>query len=241
VVLGPHPDDPECVVITSRLLIQEGCELQYIILTTSPSGVEDEYARNWRCERSLSIDERKAEIRKAEQIASARMVGLSPDRVRFLSLDRDESAGPLDSPENISEIRRQLESLAPDMVLMPVGHDTNRTHALAHRVFRICAREMAERHGRPIVGLYHEDPKTTKMRADLYVLFGDRSAQWKAHLLRLHDSQQQRNLRTRAMGFDERILHVNRSAYGRLFESQKRETLGSGYAEAFEMELFGIS
>jgi len=44
-VLGPHPDDPESVAVTCRLLMQSGCDIWYTIASLSPSGVEDEYAK----------------------------------------------------------------------------------------------------------------------------------------------------------------------------------------------------
>jgi hypothetical protein len=49
-------------------------------------------------------------------------------------------------------------------------------------------------------------------------------------MLRFHDSQHQRNLRTRGHGLDDRILEVNRSVAREL-------SLAHEYAEAFEVEL----
>jgi hypothetical protein len=73
------------------------------------------------------------------------------------------------------------------------------------------------------------DPKTVAMLMDAYTAFGEEEAGWKARLLRLHQSQHQRNLNTRKMGFDDRILGVNRQA-------AKELQIPAPYAEAFEWE-----
>ena len=61
--------------------------------------------------------------------------------------------------------------------------------------------------------------------------FGDADAEWKARLLRLHASQHDRNLRSRGVGFDERILALNRKCAEAL-------GLGEPYAEAFELACY---
>ena len=95
---------------------------------------------------------------------------------------------------------------------------------------------------KPVVALYNEDPKTTKIRKDLFVLFGEEGAGWKGDLLRAHDSQQERNIRVRGTGFDERILQMNRRSHKeipRAAAAGVSEPFGSAsYAEAFEIELF---
>jgi hypothetical protein len=71
------------------------------------------------------------------------------------------------------------------------------------------------------------------MRPDLYAYFGEEEAAWKAQLLRFHRSQQERNLKTRGQGFDQRVLDVNRRAAadaGGLMP----------YAEVFELQAFGL-
>ena len=67
------------------------------------------------------------------------------------------------------------------------------------------------------------------MRVDAYMPFGEEEAQWKAQLLRIHDSQHQRNLRSRGYGFDERILQGNRA-------SARELGLKEEYAEVFEVQ-----
>ena len=84
-----------------------------------------------------------------------------------------------------------------------------------------------------LAALLFRDPKTTGIRTDLYTDFGDDEAAWKAELLRFHDTQHQRNLNTRGHGLDDRILAVNRTIADEL-------GLEEPYAEAFEVELFGM-
>lgn len=239
-VLGPHPDDPESVAVTSRLLMQSGCYIFYAIATVSPSGVDDNYAKAWQGGGPASLLGKKIAIRKKEQRDSAGAFGLAPDRITFLDLNENEKGAPLESSENRAKIKNHLEQVAPDIVIMPVGKDTNRTHAWVHRTFQVCARDLAEGEHRPIVGFYNEDPKTTAINADLFVMFAEESAEWKRALLRLHDSQHQRNIRTRRMGFDRRILGVNRLGYQKFPEFLDFKTAAAGYAEVFEVELFGF-
>lgn len=63
--------------------------------------------------------------------------------------------------------------------------------------------------------------------------FGQDEADWKAELLRCHDSQHQRNLHARGHGFDDRILDVNKAIARELL-------IGDKYAEAFEIELHNV-
>ena len=77
----------------------------------------------------------------------------------------------------------------------------------------------------------NQDAKTQAMRSDLCTPFDAETASWKAQLLRHHRSQQQRNLRTRGSGFDERVLQLNRNAAADL-------GLAAPYAEVFELMRF---
>jgi len=201
----------------------------------SPSGVEDEYAQRRQKSASSSLHGKKIEIRRREQIRSAEMFGLPPDRLAFLDIREDEQ---VDSPKNRAKIKEHLGSVAPDIAIMPIGNDMNETHAWVYQVFRKCARDLALKTGKPILALYNEDPKTTAIRRDLFVVFGEEGANWKGALLRAHDSQQQRNIQNRGMGFDERILSVNRLGYGRLSGVLPSAVLSAKYAEVFELELF---
>jgi LmbE family N-acetylglucosaminyl deacetylase len=234
-VLGPHPDDPESVAITCRLLMQSGCEIWYAIATMSPSGVEDDYAQIRRNRDPISLQEKKSKIRQKEQTQSAEMFGLMQDRLAFLGIEGDEE---LDSPKNLTRIREHLESVEPDIVIMPIGKDPNQTHAWVYQAFRKCANDLILKTEKPIVALYNEDPKTTEIRKDLFVLFGKEDAEWKGALLRVHDSQQERNIHARGTGFDERILRMNHLSWRHLVEISTPVGLLAKYAEVFEIELF---
>jgi len=240
-VLGPHPDDPESVAITLRLLLKSGCDLRYAIVSMSPSGVQDQDAPPTGHLDVTSLGQRKIAIRRREQILAAAALGLTEERISFLCLGENEGGTLSDSRGNRAGIDLLLESTMPDIVIMPAGQDSNQTHGWVHRVFREHAEPLAHKRRQPLVALYNEDPKTTSMRADLFVFFSEESAGWKGALLRIHDSQQKRNLRLRQMGFDERILQVNRRRFKQFSGSHDFDLASAGYAEAFEIECFGFS
>jgi LmbE family N-acetylglucosaminyl deacetylase len=234
-VLGPHPDDPESIAITCRLLMHYGCEIWYTIVSMSPSGVEDQYAEKWGNGNSVSLEKKKSEIRRMEQTFAAEMFGLPGNRLAFLGIEETKE---LDSPENLTRMQAHLESVEPDIVIMPVGNDSNQTHAWVHQGFRKCTKELTLKKEKPIVALYNEDPKTIEMRHDLFVLFGEESGDWKRRLLRVHTSQQQRNIHSRGIGFDDRILNMNHLSYRNLQERLPAAEVSAKYAEVFQIELF---
>ncbi|OGP74628.1 MAG: hypothetical protein A2V86_06940 [Deltaproteobacteria bacterium RBG_16_49_23] len=234
-VLGPHPDDPESVAITCRILMRLGCDLWATIVSMSPFGVEDEYAQRWQNNDSISLQKKKIEIRRREQTSATEMFGLTPDRLTFLGIEENQG---LDSPDSSAKIRDHFISMAPDIVIMPIGKDPNRTHARVYQVFRECVEDLTLKKEKPVVALYNEDPKTLEIRHDLFVLFGEESADWKRTLLRIHDSQQQRNINSRGIGFDDRILRMNHLGYKRLQEMLPHADSPANYAEVFEIELF---
>ena len=239
--LGPHPDDPESVAVACRLLAGAGCEIWYSIATMSASGVEDAYLPAGPDHDPAGLTALKIEIRREEQRRAAARFGLPAERLTFLDLLEEERGGVSEVPDNRAHVRDHLEVLDPDIVMLPAGRDTNRTHVWVHDTFRECARALVPRRGRPMAALYNEDPKTTEIRPDLFVTFGEQAARWKGALLRVHDSQQQRNLRVRGQGFDERILALNRLGHRRLAELEGSEDRSDRYAEVFEVELFDLS
>ncbi len=107
---------------------------------------------------------------------------------------------------------------------MPCGRDTNPDHRLVAAWWRSAAAGMAH----PPEAWMLRDPKTTGMRLDLAVPFGEDEAAWKAEMLRFHRSQQERCLHLRGHGLDERILRVNR-------DTAARAGLAAPYAEGFEI------
>ena len=234
-VLGPHPDDPESVAITSRLLKQSGCDIWYTIVSMSPSGVENDYIQGRNISDFITLQEKKSEIRRIEQTQSAKMFELAPDRLAFLDIKEEKG---LDSQENLSRVRDHLESVAPDIVTIPIGKDSNQTHKWVYQVFRKCVKDLIFKFKKPLIALYNEDPKTIEIRKDLFVLFGEEAANWKRGLLRIHDSQQQRNIHSRGMGFDERILRMNHLSWKHLGKNLAAVRSSAKYAEVFEIELF---
>ena len=216
-VIAPHPDDFDAIGVTLRYLWQNGNPLE-IGVVRSGSGVEDTFYPG-----STLAD--KTGLREQEQRRSVRFFGL-PDRfLTFLSLASDSEDQPVETSSNRGALERLVTEKAPDIVFLPHGNDTNSGHRVIHSLFTQVAQSTARR----LVALLNRDPKTKEMRTDLYMSFGREEADWKAKLLRFHESQQQRNLRTRGHGLDERILRVNRQAARDL-------SLDQEYAEAFEVE-----
>nr|WP_217346595.1 hypothetical protein [Noviherbaspirillum sp. L7-7A]MBV0881060.1 hypothetical protein [Noviherbaspirillum sp. L7-7A] len=105
-------------------------------------------------------------------------------------------------------MRAYLHARRPGFVFLPHGDDTNRTHRRTYETFHAIAIE----DGLRVDTYLNLDAKTVSIRADLYMYVGEEDAAWKAQLLRFHRSQQERNLKTRGQGFDQRVLAVNRQA-----------------------------
>ena len=120
------------------------------------------------------------------------------------------------------------EEIRPAIVFLPHGNDTNADHRRTCSLFMRAASEA----GFSLAAFFNRDPKTIRMRYDFYTAFGPAEAEWKAALLRFHESQQQRNLNTRNIGFDERILEVNRQIAAECPGQQD-------FAEAFEYGFWG--
>lgn len=216
--LGPHPDDFDAIGVTLKWLTDRGNPLNAGIVPTG-SGIEEDYCPGF----SLA---QKAELRKEEQRKSLLFFGLPESRLTFLELSRDPDDQPLNSPENVDLMEAYLRDKLPDIIVLPHGNDTNAGHRAMYALFQ----QAANRLNPSPVTLLNRDPKTIAMRMDLYMPFDDNEADWKAELLRFHDSQQQRNLNTRGHGFDERILDCNRVIAREL-------GTGAPFAEAFEAVL----
>lgn len=217
-VLAPHPDDFDAIGVTLRFLTDSGIPVSVGVCRTG-SGVDDSYRPG------LSLAD-KADLREREQRDSARFFGLPEQRLTFLSLSMDDEDQPLDNLVHVEALHAFVSAEAPDVVFLPHGNDTNSGHRSMYSLFRRIARSG----DRPLVALLNRDPKTISMRIDLYMPFGSHEADWKARLLRFHDSQHQRNLQSRGHGFDERILETNR-------EIALELPLDAEYAEAFEVEV----
>lgn len=220
-VLAPHPDDFDAIAITLRHLHRQGHEIHLAVLTSGANGVED----GWQGAHEAA---EKGALREAEQRASCAFFGLPMDHLVFMHLweSEDEQHNEQAGRE---ALRAYLHARRPDLVFLPHGNDSNRTHRRTYETFYAIATEDSLR----ILACLNLDAKTVSMRPDLYMYFGEEDAAWKARMLRFHRSQQERNLKGRGQGFDERVLEVNRRAAAEA---------GSGmpYAEVFEIKGFGL-
>lgn len=218
-VVAPHPDDFDAIGITLRFLARTGHSLDAGVMRTG-SGVEDVYHPGF-------TQTELADLREREQRDSLRFFGLPQRGTTFFSLENDADDQPAETAANLHALEAFVTAKAPDVLFLPHGNDTNS----GHRVMYALVRQVALRAGRPMALLLNRDAKTIAMRTDLYMPFGPDQAKWKAELLRFHDSQQQRNLRTRGAGFDDRVLQVNR-------QTARDLAITEEYAEAFEIERF---
>jgi len=216
VVLAPHPDDFDAIGVALRHLQRQGHLIHVAVLTTGVNGVED----GWNGARSAG---EKAELREAEQRASCEFFGLPAERLTFLRL-----WGGGDAETDDIRLRDYLLARRPQLVFLPHGNDSNGTHRRTYQAFH----DIATRERLQLIACLNQDAKTESMRRDLFMCFGEEEASWKKKLLRFHHSQQERNLKTRGHGFDERVLRVNR-------ETAAVAQLGAPYAEVFELQRFG--
>jgi LmbE family N-acetylglucosaminyl deacetylase len=217
-VLGPHPDDFDCIAATLRHLHDRGVRVEVAVLSTGISGVEDADAHP-------PTPARKAALRRAEQAESVRLFGLPPDRLNFLPLDEDTAGEPDDTAANAGRVGELLTRHRPDLVFLPHGHDQKGGHRNVYALYRAARAAV----GLNPVALLNRDPKTIALRLDAGLPYDAAAAAWKARLLRCHATQQQRNLRSRGSGFDERILAMDRRSAADL-------GWDAPYAEAFELE-----
>jgi len=219
-VLAPHPDDFDEIGITLRHFRDNGNPIYVDVLSSGAAGVEDAFC-------TPPTLEQKAGIREQEQRESCRFFGLPESHLAFLRLEEDREGHIIESEKSIEEVRQRIIGKKPDLVCLPHGNDSNLAHQRTYSIFRRIASEL--RH--PVTAFLAKDPKTIRMRNDLYTIFGPDDAEWKARLLRFHHSQHQRNLNTRGCGLDERILKVNR-------ETARKYLKSDAYAEVFEIQFW---
>jgi len=219
--LAPHPDDFDAVAVTMKRFFAAGTEIFVAVASAGASGVEDAFC-------TLPSNREKARIREAEQRRSCEFFGLRGDHVRFLRLEEDEAGKIMDTESNFASVAAVFNELAPSLVFLPHGNDTNTDHRLIYAMLSRLGGNAA--HG--FTAFLNRDPKTIALRMDVYTPFGEAEALWKAELLRFHQSQHQRNLNTRSYGFDERILAGNRD------NAKLHGIKTHAYAEIFELQFF---
>lgn len=212
-VLAPHPDDFDVVAVTLNHFQNNGAEITLEVLSGGASGVEDAFASTW---------EEKTAAREMEQRDSCGLFGLPSGKIRFHRLLEDPSGHMEDSKENQLRVHTLLNEHSPDGVILPHGNDSNADHRRTFRWFMA----WRETKSNPPIALLVRDPKTLGMRLDLITPYDSAQATWKAALLRCHRSQHERNLRTRGIGFDDRILAHERIA---------AEPFGYDAVESFEV------
>jgi len=189
-------------------------------MTRGHTGVEEGFA-------GARSAQEKAALREAEQRASCAAFGLDVSRLTFLRLAEDARGHPHLDAGNAAAVHAFLECADPDIIFLPHGRDSNITHQRTHTlVTGIVARDK-----RTALLCFAEDPKTLGIHRDLVMPFTEAQAAWKATLLRCHASQQARNIRTRGIGLDERILAMNRKTAGELGAA-------APYAESFELACY---
>ena len=220
-VLAPHPDDFDAIGVTLRYLHKKGNPIFAAVLSGSASGVLDSFVG--------PDPEEKCRVREQEQRAGLKFFGLPMENLTFLRLPEDKGGDPVEDDSNETTIRRQIELIAPGIVLLPHGNDTNKGHQRVFAMFQRIAAAM----NAPLQAFYIRDPKTTQIRTDVYTAFGEEEAQWKRTLLLHHASQEHRNRKLRSAGFDDRLLNVNH-------EIARDLNIEQPYAEAFEREVFSV-
>jgi LmbE family N-acetylglucosaminyl deacetylase len=203
-VLAPHPDDFDVAAVTLRHFAGSGARLTLDVLSGGASGVEDVFTTGW---------EAKTSAREGEQRESCAMFGLPAGEIRFHRLTEDSEGYMADIPDNQARVHALLDARSPEGVILPHGNDSNADHRRTFRWFQ----GWREARANPPLALLVRDPKNLGMRVDLITPYDAETAAWKAALLRCHRSQHERNLRSRGIGFDERILGPERvagAAYG---------------------------
>ena len=225
-VLAPHPDDFDAIAVTCKFLQSLQWRIVLSVMTGGENGVADGYE-------GVTGPVEKRDLRRQEQKNSCSAFGLDHQQLNFLDLDHDETGVLEFNKANSARINTELDGSNPDLLLMPHFSDSNRTHQIcaALVIYTLCQKR------RSLQIWFNRDEKTVKMQDELYMAFDESQAHWKAGLLRLHASQQHRNLQTRGVGFDERVLEMNRRtaiSLG-LVANDGRDGSGCGYAESFEV------
>jgi LmbE family N-acetylglucosaminyl deacetylase len=218
--LAPHPDDFDSVAVTLKRFFDNGNDVRLAVLTGGAAGVLDSFV-------TPPTGERKDAVREEEQKNALRFFGLPAGSATFPRLPVADDGELLVDDECRAAVAAILRDIAPDIAFVPHGEDTNNGHRRACSLFRALAATTTK----PLLAFYHRDPKTIRIRIDVYTAFGHPEAEWKREMLRFHRSQHTRNLQTRGSGFDDRILRVNETLAGELGVAEQ-------FAEGFQLELF---
>ena len=219
-VFAPHPDDFDAVSITLKKFFNADCRIYLTVASSGATRVEDSFC-------SPPFIQEKSLVREREQTLSCAYFGLPSRRIHFFRLSEDKNGEIIDNTDNFVKVMNFFLRTEPDVVVMPHGNDENPDHALMYTFLT----RLGGVATKSFIALLNRDPRTIKMREDIYTYFNETEAADKGTLLRFHQSQQQRNLNTRGIGFDRRILNMNR-------EIAAQHPGRDKYAESFEVEIF---
>ena len=173
--------------------------------------------------------------------------------MQFLRLPENSDQKLSLAAENVLTLYRWLQHLTPHLVIMPHPNDSNVTHqrvamlyqrSVLHHAELLATSRSQQKNGpdsvaetaveiNPLV-MFNRDAKTRAMQDNFVTPFEQPAADAKARLLRLHESQQQRNLEQRNIGFDERVLTMNRALAERLGTASR-------YAESFDLAVASLN
>lgn len=192
-------DNFEVVEVTMRYFARSGAEITLEVLSGGASGVEGHFATGW---------EAKTSARETDQRESCAMFGLPAGILRFHRLLEDSAGHMENRSENQARVCAVLDAISPDGVIPPQGSESNADHRRTFRWFEAWRDAQAN----PPLALLVRDSKNLGMRVDLVTPYDAEAAAWKVALLRCHRFQHERYLRTRTIGFDERILAPERAA-----------------------------
>jgi len=209
--LAPHSDDFDINAITLKHFQNAGAIIRLDVFSLD-NGVEPDFEPQTP----------QAEIRKREQLASLSFFGLDIEAVKFLDTVCDHTGQTTYHSKNRDIIANCISEFAPDMIFTPHPNDTNPAHQSINRML------YEVKVGKDIIVMHNHDPKTLDMKPSAFMPYDSKQAKWKAQLLRHHQSQHSRNLKTRGYGFDDRILSVSK-------EAAKNCRLNCEYAEIFEV------
>ncbi len=213
--LAPHSDDFDINAITLKYFQQGGATIKLDVFSLD-NGVDADFEPQTP----------PAEIRKREQLASLSFFDLDVEAVTFVDTVCDQTGQTVYHPQNMQTITDSIEAFAPDVILTPHPNDSNSAHqSVVKMLYEVKVK-------RDIIVMHNHDPKTFEMKPNAFMPFDSEQARWKAKLLRHHESQHSRNLKTRGYGFEDRILNVSR-------EIAKKYKLNCEYTELFEVLKLG--
>ena len=100
-VLAPHPDDFDEIAVTMRFFRDNGNPIHVVVVSSSASGVEDNFCYP-------PTRQTKSAIREEEQRRSCQFFGLPQSHLTFLRCHEDEAGHPVETQENLEHMKQCL-------------------------------------------------------------------------------------------------------------------------------------